>query len=150
MILAHADRNSILAAILLARDVRQLEGIWIYPQSELMTFFRGVATDLRENTPIFVVGFSATPARDAIHAASLYRDRLVWFDHHVWPPEDLGGMNEAIGEAMLHVEAGEIAKTRPNPKRKRALRRFFRRKRLVEKTLGQLVDKKEVKNNENN
>ena len=106
VILAHADRNSIIAAVLLARDVRQLEGIWIYPQSELMTFFRGVATDLRENTPIFVIGFSATPARDTIQAASLYRDRIVWFDHHVWAPEDLGGMQEAIGEAMLHVEAG--------------------------------------------
>jgi hypothetical protein len=106
VILAHADRNSIIAAVLLARDVRQLEGIWIYPQSELMTFFRGVATDLRENTPIFLIGFSATPARETLQAASLYRDRLVWFDHHVWPPEDLGGMKEAIGEAMLHVEAG--------------------------------------------
>jgi hypothetical protein len=106
VILAHADRNSIIAAVLLARDVRQLEGIWVYPQSELMTFFRGVATDLRENTPIFVIGFSATPARDTIQAASLYRDRLVWFDHHLWAPEDLGGMKEAIGEAMLHVEAG--------------------------------------------
>ncbi len=106
VILAHADRNSIIAAVLLARDVRQLEGIWIYPQSELMTFFRGVATDLRENTPIFVIGFSATPARDTIQAASLYRNRIVWFDHHVWAPEDLGGMEEAIGEAMLHVESG--------------------------------------------
>jgi hypothetical protein len=105
-ILAHADRNSIIAAVLLARDVRQLEGVWIYPQSELMTFFRGVTTDLRENTPIFVIGFSATPARDTIQAASLYRDRIVWFDHHAWPPEDLGGMKEAIGEAMLHVEVG--------------------------------------------
>ena len=38
VILAHADRNSIIAGVLLARDVRQLEGIWIYPQSELMTF----------------------------------------------------------------------------------------------------------------
>jgi hypothetical protein len=106
VILAHADRSSIIAAILLARDVRQLEGIWIYPQSELMTFFRGVATDLRENTPIFVIGFSATPARDTIQAAALYRDRLVWFDHHIWPPEDLGGLADAIGEPMLHVEAG--------------------------------------------
>jgi hypothetical protein len=106
VILAHADRNSILAAVVLARDVRQLEGVWIYPQSELMTFFRGVATDLRENTPIFVIGFSATPVRDTLQAASLYRNRLVWFDHHVWPPEDLGGMREAIGEAMLHVEPG--------------------------------------------
>lgn len=106
VILAHADRSSIIAAVLLARDVRQVEGIWIYPQSELMTFFRGVATDLRENTPIFVIGFSATPARDTIQAAALYRDRLVWFDHHVWPPEDMGGMAEAIGEPMLQVEAG--------------------------------------------
>jgi hypothetical protein len=106
VILAHADRISILAAVLLARDVRQLEAVWIYPQSELMTFFRGVATDLGENTPIFVIGFSATPSRDTIQAASLYRDRIVWFDHHVWAPEDLGGMKEAIGEAMMQVEAG--------------------------------------------
>jgi hypothetical protein len=106
VILAHADRQSIIAATLLARDVRQLEGIWIYPQSELMTFFRGVTTDLRENMPIFVIGFSASPARDAVQAATLYRDRLVWFDHHAWAPEDLVAMKAAIGEHMLHVEPG--------------------------------------------
>lgn len=106
VILAHADRQSIIAATLLARDVRQIEGVWIYPQSELMTFFRSVTTDLRENMPIFVIGFSASPARDTIQAASLYRDRIVWFDHHAWAPEDLDAMKTAIGEHMLHVEPG--------------------------------------------
>ncbi|HEY8493066.1 MAG TPA: hypothetical protein VIN04_04185, partial [Myxococcota bacterium] len=48
--LAHADRESIGAAVLLARETRLVEGIWIYPQNDLMTFFRGVATDLREDT----------------------------------------------------------------------------------------------------
>lgn len=105
-ILAHADRHSIAAAVLLARDIRQVEGIWVYPQEELMTFFRGVATDLREQTPIFVIGFAAKPARDAIQAAALYRGRLVWFDHHEWPPEDLGALKEAIGAGLTKVEPG--------------------------------------------
>ena len=104
-ILAHADRESIMAAVVLAREWRQVEGIWIYPQEELMTFFRSVAIDLRENCPIFVVGFSAHPARDVIQAASLYRDRLAWFDYHEWPPEDRGAMAEAIGSDHLHVES---------------------------------------------
>src|SRR5690606_4284349 len=93
--LAHADRESIAAAVLLARETRLVEGIWIYPQQDLMTFFRGVATDLRDDTPIYVIGFVASPARDAIRAASLYRDRLTWFDHHEWPSEDLEGLRAA-------------------------------------------------------
>jgi hypothetical protein len=105
-ILAHADRDSIAAAVLLARDMRQLEGIWIYPQSELMTFFRGVATDLRESTPIYVVGFVPRPSRDVIQAASLYRGRLVWFDHHDWPPEDQLALREALGASLLRVVPG--------------------------------------------
>ena len=40
-----------------------------------MTFFRSIATDLRDDTPIFVVGFIPSPARDVIQAASLYRGR---------------------------------------------------------------------------
>jgi hypothetical protein len=83
----HADRRSLIAGVLLARDVRLVEGIWVYPQAELMTFFRSVATDLHEQTPIYVVGFTASPARDTIQAASLYADRISWFDHHDWPPE---------------------------------------------------------------
>ncbi|MCP3984923.1 MAG: hypothetical protein GY723_11075 [bacterium] len=105
-ILAHADRQSIAAAVLLARELRQIEGIWVYPQEELMTFFRGVATDFREKTPIYLVGFMAKPARDAIQAASLYAGRLVWFDHHEWPPEDLGALREAIGPSLTRVEPG--------------------------------------------
>lgn len=105
-ILAAADRQSLAAALVLARDVRNIEGIWVYPQGELMTFFRGVATDLRENTPILIVGHPARPARDAIQAAALYRGRLVWFDHHDWAPEDEGSMREAIGSQALHLTPG--------------------------------------------
>jgi len=99
----HADRRSLIAGLLLARDVRLVEGIWVYPQAELMTFFRSVATDLHEQTPIYVIGFTASPARDTIQAASLYADRIAWFDHHDWPPEDLESLREAIGEANLIV-----------------------------------------------
>jgi hypothetical protein len=104
---AHADRSSVLSAILLARDVRLVEGFWIYPQDELMTFFRSIATDLREETPIFLVGFTAAPlARDTLQAASLYRGRLDWFDHHTWPPEDLQALRAAVGEDSVHVQPG--------------------------------------------
>jgi hypothetical protein len=104
---AHADRVSVLSAIVLARDVRLVESFWVYPQEDLMTFFRSVATDLREETPIFLIGFAASPpARDTIQAASLYRGRLHWFDHHPWPPEDLVALGEAIGADAVHVEQG--------------------------------------------
>jgi hypothetical protein len=96
----------VAAAILLARDLRLLEGFWVYPQLELMTFFRSIATDLRGDTPIYVVGFAASPARDTIQAAALYSGRLAWFDHHDWPPEDLEAMRTAIGAEHTHVESG--------------------------------------------
>jgi len=105
-ILACADRDSLAAAILIARDIRMVEGLWVYPQSELMSFFRGVTTDLRDDTPIYVVGFTPSPARDVLQAASLYRDRLQWFDHHEWPPEDLQGLRDAIGADAVHVVPG--------------------------------------------
>jgi hypothetical protein len=93
--------------VLLARDVRLVEGFWVYPQEDLMTFFRSIATDLREETPIFVVGFAASPpARDTIQAAALYRNRLHWFDHHPWPPEDVVSLREAIGADGVHIEPG--------------------------------------------
>lgn len=104
---AHADRQSVLTAVLLARDVRLVEGFWVYPQEDLMTFFRSIATDLRDETPIFLVGFNASPpARDTLQAASLYRGRLDWYDHHDWPPEDLVALREAIGEEAVHVDVG--------------------------------------------
>jgi hypothetical protein len=105
-IVAHADRESIVAAVLLAREMRQLEGVWIYPQEDLMTFFRAVATDLRDDTPIYLLGFAAKPARDAIQAATLYQGRLVWFDHHEWPPEDLGALRSALGDSYTQVHSG--------------------------------------------
>ncbi|MBW2500064.1 MAG: hypothetical protein JRF61_22500 [Deltaproteobacteria bacterium] len=105
-ILVHADRDSLFAAMLLARDIRQLDGLWIYPQGELMTFFRSVATDLRDDTPIFVVGFQPSPARDVVQAASLYRGRLTWFDRHAWPPEDLMAMRESLGRDSIHGGEG--------------------------------------------
>lgn len=101
-ILVRGDRDSLLSAILLARDIRQLEGMWIYPQEELMTFFRSIATDLRDDTPIFVVGFTPSPARDVIQASSLYRGRLSWFDRHAWPPEDLVALRGSLGADAVH------------------------------------------------
>lgn len=105
-IVAHADPDSVMAAILLARDIRMIEGFWVYPQEDLMTFFRSVATDLRGEMPVYVVGFSARPARDTIQAAALYSGRLFWYDHHDWPPEDLESMRQAIGADCVEIEPG--------------------------------------------
>jgi len=112
-IVAHADRDSVIAALLLARDIRLVEGFWIYPQSELMTFFRSVATDLRRETPIHVVGFEARPARDTIQAAALYSGRLFWYDHHDWPPEDLESLRQAIGADSVDVQPGSGSSIAP-------------------------------------
>ena len=101
-ILVHADPDSLMSAILLARDIRQIDGLWVYPQEDLMTFFRSIATDLREDTPIFVVGFAPKPSHDVIQAASLYRGRLTWFDRGAWPPEDLAALKASIGEDAIH------------------------------------------------
>ena len=106
VIVAAADRDSISAAILLARDVRLLEGIWIYPQSELMHFFREVTTDLKEDVPIHLVGFSPSPAGDVLQAVSLYAGQINWYDHHEWPPEDVFALEKTIGEDSLHYMRG--------------------------------------------
>ncbi len=105
-VLVHGDRDSLLAAVLLARDIRQLEGFWIYPQEELMTFFRSIATDLRDDTPIYVIGFSPSPARDVIQASALYRGRLNWFGRQAWPPEDRVALRESIGADAVHGGEG--------------------------------------------
>jgi hypothetical protein len=105
-IVAHADRDSVLSAVLLARDLRLIEGIWVYGQSELMNFFRTVTSDLRDDTPICVVGFTPSPAGEVLQMASLYASRLQWFDHHDWPPEDLDALRSALGEDAVHVTPG--------------------------------------------
>jgi hypothetical protein len=71
-----------------------------------MTFFRSVATDLGAETPIYVVGFAARPARDTIQAAALYNGRLIWHDHHDWPPEDIEALRSAIGAENVDVQPG--------------------------------------------
>jgi hypothetical protein len=103
---AHADRDSVASAVVLARDLRLVEGFWVFTQSDLMTFFRSIATDLRAETPIYLVGFTASPARDTIGAAALYAGRIAWFDHHDWPPEDLESLRLAIGKENVHVQPG--------------------------------------------
>ena len=72
-----------------------------------MTFFRGVATDLKGDTPIYVLGFNAKPARETLQAASLYTGRLFWFDHHDWPPEDLESLRGTLGPDRVEVEPGD-------------------------------------------
>ncbi len=106
VIVARADRDSLLAAILLARDIRLLEGLWLYPQSELMGFFREVATDLNDDVPIHVVGFAPSPVIDVLQAASLYRNRISWFDHHGWAPEDDIALKQALGHDSVHHTPG--------------------------------------------
>ena len=106
VIVSAGDRDSLLSAVLLARDVRLLEGVWIYKQSELMNFFREVMPDIQEGVPIHLVGFVPSPAAEVLQAASLYRDRMTWYDHHSWPPEDLFALKQAIGEDAVHHAAG--------------------------------------------
>ncbi|MDG2050357.1 MAG: hypothetical protein P8M78_09365 [Myxococcota bacterium] len=106
VIVACADRDSLLAAVLLARDIRLLEGLWVYPQDELMSFFRETATDLGGDVPIHVVGFAPSPAIDVLQAASLYRDRISWYDHHDWAPEDAFALKQTLGEAAVHHTPG--------------------------------------------
>ncbi|MDE0884720.1 MAG: hypothetical protein OSB70_04220, partial [Myxococcota bacterium] len=106
VIVAAADRDSVLTAVLLARDVRLLEGVWVYEQAELMNFFREVMPDVKEDVPIHLVGFVPSPATDVLQASALYRDRLSWYDHHRWPPEDLFALKQAIGEEAVHHAAG--------------------------------------------
>jgi len=105
-ILACDNRDSLLAAVLLARDLRLVEGIWVYPQSELMTFFRGVVTDQRDDTPLHVIGFTPSPAGEVLRTVPLYADRLHWYDHHEWAPEDLSALRALLPEDSIHLTPG--------------------------------------------
>jgi hypothetical protein len=53
-----------------------------------------------------MVGFTPSPAREVLQAVSLCSDRLTWFDHHPWPPEDLEAVKQAIGEDRVHLNPG--------------------------------------------
>jgi len=106
VIVAAADRDAVTTAVLLARDVRLLEGVWVYKQAELMNFFREVMPDIEEDVPIHMVGFIPSPAAEVLQAAALYRDRLTWYDHHEWPPEDVFALRQSIGEEAVHHVPG--------------------------------------------
>ena len=101
------DPDAILAALVLARERRNIPFLWICSQDELMDFFRGKATDLDENADLCLVGFTAQPVpKEVIGAAELYRSRLEWFDDHDWPIEDLEALREAIGRDSIFIAEG--------------------------------------------
>jgi hypothetical protein len=98
------DPDSILAALVLARERRHITFFWVCSQDELMDFFRGKATDVDENTDLLLVGFSARPLpRETIASAELYRGRLQWFDHHDWAIEDVEALRGAIGRDSILI-----------------------------------------------
>jgi hypothetical protein len=110
-IVVRSDSDSILAALVLARDRRNIVSFRVIDQEALMDFFRGPATDIPDNTDVLLVGFSAQPTpREIIDAAELFRGRLEWYDHHDWPVEDAERLREAIGRDSFHlVEGGSSA-----------------------------------------
>jgi hypothetical protein len=100
----HNDADSILAALVLARERRHIVFFYVCGQDELMDFFRGKATDVDENSDLLLVGFSAAPLpRETIATAELYRGRLQWFDHHAWAIEDLEELRDAIGRDSISI-----------------------------------------------
>ena len=100
------EPDSILAALVLARERRSVVSFRVCPQDGLMDFFRGPATDIGENTDVLLVGFTCHPhPTDTLNSAELFRGRLRWFDHHEWAVEDLERLRRAISEeAVLIVE----------------------------------------------
>ncbi len=102
------DPDSILAALVLARERRHVSFFYVCGQEQLMDFFRGRATDLEDSADLLLVGFTAQPVpNEVIAAAGLYRGRIEWFDHHSWPIEDQEMLRDAIGrDAITFVEAG--------------------------------------------
>ncbi len=112
-IVVHADPESILAGLVLARDRRSTTNFWVYKQAELMDFFRGPANDIQDNVDILLVGYTLQPVpQEIISSAQLFRGRLQWYDYHDWPPEDLSRLREALGsDSVIHMEnaAGPLA-----------------------------------------
>jgi hypothetical protein len=99
--------DSILAALILARDRRNLLFFWVCSQEGLMDFFKGRATDLPENVDLLLVGFTAQPIpQEVISTVTLFRGRTQWFDHHEWPIEDLERLRDALGREAILFEPG--------------------------------------------
>jgi len=104
-ILVRDDPDSILAALVLARDRRTIVSFRVAPQEGLMDFFKGPATDIADNVDVLVVGFSAQPRpKEVLDTVELFRGRLQWFDHHEWAIEDLVRLRAALGRDSIVIE----------------------------------------------
>ena len=103
-IVVRNDPGAVLAALILARERRSIEAFWVCPQEGLLDLLKGRATDVGENADLLLIGFTAEPvARETIEAAEVFRDRLQWFDHHVWPIEDLERLRDAVGRDSIFI-----------------------------------------------
>jgi len=106
-IVVRNDHDCILAALILARDRRNIVSFRVCRQEGLMDYFRGPATDLPENCDLLLVGLTAHPvSQEVISAAGLFRGRAQWFDHHEWPIEDVERLRDAIGRDAIAFEPG--------------------------------------------
>ncbi len=106
-IVAQNTRESILAALVLARERRHVVQFWVCRQDQLMDFFKTGATDLDENVDILVVGFSAQPVpNEVLQTVELYRGRIQWLDHHTWPVEDQELLRRALDEDSIAIVEG--------------------------------------------
>jgi hypothetical protein len=106
-IVARDDPDSILAALVLARERRHIVQFWVCRQEGLMDFFKTGATDLSENVDVLLVGFTAQPVpKEVLQTVELYRGRIQWFDHHTWPIEDQELLREAIGPGAIVLTEG--------------------------------------------
>ncbi len=106
-IIVRDEPDSILAALVLARERRTVVSFRVCPQDGLMDFFRGPATDISEDTDVLLLGFTCHPhPTDTLNTAELFRGRLRWFDHHEWAVEDLERLRRAIGEDAILIEEG--------------------------------------------
>jgi hypothetical protein len=103
-ILVRDEPESILAALVLARDRRTIVSFRVAPQEGLMDFFKGPATDIADNVDVLVVGFSAQPRpKEVLDTAELFRGRLQWFDHHDWAIEDLVRLRAVLGRDSIVI-----------------------------------------------
>jgi len=50
-----------------------------------------------------VIGFTPSPAGEVLRTIPLYADRLHWYDHHEWAPEDLGALRSVLPEDSVHL-----------------------------------------------
>jgi len=103
-IVVRDEPESILAALVLARDRRTIVSFRTLRQESLMDFFRGPATDIPDNVDVLVVGFTAQPRpKEVLDSAELFRGRLQWFDHHEWAIEDVERLRAALGRDSILI-----------------------------------------------